>query len=80
MPTTKRRASSIAPPTASTPFDFAADQAFRQDQIAIDPKTAQPITRIIRFHGPSRLAGFVQNDWKARPNLSINAGLRYEGI
>ena len=63
----------------NTVFDFAGDQAFRQDQIAIDPKTAEPITRIIRFHRTQSVAGFVQNDWKARPNLSINAGLRYEG-
>lgn len=60
-------------------FDFAADQPFRQDQIAIDPRTAEPITRIIRFHRTQSVAAFVQNDWKARPNLSINAGVRYEG-
>jgi hypothetical protein len=60
-------------------FDFAADQPFRQDQIAIDPRTAQPITQIIRFHRTQSVSAFVQNDWKARPNLSINAGLRYEG-
>jgi hypothetical protein len=60
-------------------FDFAADQPFRQDQIAIDPRTAAPITEIIRFHRTQSAAAFVQNDWKVRPNLSINAGLRYEG-
>jgi Carboxypeptidase regulatory-like domain/TonB dependent receptor len=60
-------------------FDFAADQPFRQDQIAIDPATAAPITEIIRFHRTQSVAAFVQNDWKVRPNLSINAGLRYEG-
>jgi hypothetical protein len=60
-------------------FDFAADQPFRQDQIAIDPATAAPITEIIRFHRTQSIAAFVQNDWKVRPNLSINAGLRYEG-
>ncbi|HXW06382.1 MAG TPA: TonB-dependent receptor [Vicinamibacterales bacterium] len=60
-------------------FDFASDQAFGQQQIAIDPATADPITRIIRFHRTQSVSGFVQNDWKARPNLSINAGLRYEG-
>jgi hypothetical protein len=61
-------------------FDFAADRAFRQDQIAIDPRTGDPITRIIRFHRTQSVSAFVQNDWKVRPNLSINAGLRYEGF
>jgi Carboxypeptidase regulatory-like domain/TonB dependent receptor len=61
-------------------FDFAADQPFRQDQIAIDPRTGDPITRIIRFHRTQSVSAFVQNDWKVRPNLSLNAGLRYEGF
>jgi len=60
-------------------FDFAADQPFRQDQIAVDPATGEPITRIIRFHRTQSIAAFVQNDWKVRPNLSINVGVRYEG-
>ena len=60
-------------------FDFAADQPFRQDQIALDPATAAPITEIIRFHRTQSVAAFVQNDWKVRPNLSLNAGVRYEG-
>jgi hypothetical protein len=60
-------------------FDFAADQPFRQDQIAVDPGTGDPITRIIRFHRTQSVSTFVQNDWKVRPNLSLNLGLRYEG-
>jgi hypothetical protein len=60
-------------------FDFAADNPFRQDQIAVDPSTGEPITRIIRYHRTQSVAAFVQNDWKVRPNLSVNVGLRYEG-
>ena len=60
-------------------FDFAADQPFRQDQIAVDPGTGQPISRIIRFHRTQSVSAFAQNDWKVRPNLSLNVGVRYEG-
>jgi len=60
-------------------FDFAADEPFRQDQIAVDPRTGDPISRIIRFHRTQSASAFVQNDWKVRPNLSLNVGLRYEG-
>jgi hypothetical protein len=61
-------------------FDFAGDAPFSQSQIAIDPATADPLSRIIRLHRTQSVSAFVQNDWKVRPNLSINAGLRYEGF
>jgi carboxypeptidase family protein len=61
-------------------FDFAADAATVQSQIAIDPATADPISHILRLHRTQSVSAFVQNDWKVKPNLSINLGLRYEGF
>jgi hypothetical protein len=62
------------------PFDFANDRATTEAQIAIDPRTAQVPGSIKRFHRTQSVAAFVQDEWKVRPNLTISAGLRYEGF
>jgi hypothetical protein len=48
------------------------------EQIEVNPLTgAAPITRG-QYYRTSNYSIFAQNDWKLRPNLTINIGLRWE--
>jgi len=61
-------------------FDFAADRPSQEGQIAIDPRTGLAPDSIKRFHRTQSLAAFIQDEWKLKPNLTLSAGLRYEGF
>jgi hypothetical protein len=75
-------ARAITRPTFSfdSVFDFAADRPSTESQIAIDPRTGRAPSSIQRLHRTQSLAAFVQDEWKIKPNLTLSAGLRYEGF
>jgi hypothetical protein len=58
-------------------LDFAQDEPSRVTIEGIDPQTGliAPNTRGFRFN---EFGFFFQDDWKIRPNLTVNLGLRYE--
>ncbi|HVC46316.1 MAG TPA: carboxypeptidase regulatory-like domain-containing protein [Terracidiphilus sp.] len=57
-------------------WDFVNDAPF-SESITADPRTGKPSAFTKNTRG-NQLAFFAQDDWKARPNLTINAGLRWE--
>jgi hypothetical protein len=57
-------------------FNFANDTPLFY-QINADPRTGGPGQSKRKFRA-STTAFFAQNDWKLRPNLTINLGLRWE--
>ncbi len=58
-------------------FDFAKDDPFSESNIGFDPKTgkaAGPDYRPVYVN----YGAFIQDDWKAKRNLSLSFGLRWE--
>ena len=57
-------------------FNFANDAPLFYS-ITADPRTGG-LGQSVRYFRSSTSAFFAQNDWKVRPNLTVNLGLRWE--
>ena len=59
-------------------LDFVDDEPFSEDR-AVDPLTGLP-TFAYGLYITNEWALFVQDNWKIRPNVTVNLGLRYENF
>jgi hypothetical protein len=61
-------------------FDFAADSPFNEGNIGFDPVTGQHLSKLFSLIRTGSLSAFVQDDYKVRPNLTVNLGFRFENF
>jgi hypothetical protein len=58
-------------------FDFAASAPDNYGTVSFDPKTGG-VGNNNRYFQDSTYGAFVQDDWKASPNMTFNLGLRWD--
>ncbi|MCA1592656.1 MAG: TonB-dependent receptor, partial [Acidobacteria bacterium] len=58
-------------------LSFGNDAPFFEFTSDVDPRTGAPPDSAFYFRS-NTYAGFIQDDWKVRPNLTLNLGVRYE--
>jgi len=59
-------------------LDFVDDEPFSEDR-AVDPLTGEP-TSAPGLYVTNEWSLFFQDNWKLRPNVTLNLGLRYENF
>ena len=80
MPTTKRRAPSIGPRTASTPCSTSPPtRPSARIRSRSTRRPAEPITRIIRFHRTQSVRRSSRTTGRCGRTCRSTPGLRYEG-